>query len=171
MRRRYTSSKGRSRCATAEKYCALFSKVHFSTRTASPHTLKNIGNDFRAGKWDLPMRKSILAAYTPPLRNKVRKPAGFPTPFRWAYPVLFCAVFECGHKSSAVRSEPEGRVFRLIYRKEYTVLFSIKRSTFSRAATYEGSQGECCGGGLHRGAKESAAAGNQRDKFRGDILW
>ena len=28
------------------------------------------------------MRKSILAAYTPPLRNKVRQPAGFPTPFR-----------------------------------------------------------------------------------------
>ena len=49
------------------------------------------------------MEKSILAAYTPPLRNKVRKPAGFPTPFGWAYPVLFCAVFECGRKPSAVR--------------------------------------------------------------------
>ena len=45
------------------------------------------------------MRKSILAAYTPPLRNKVRKPAGFPTPFGWAYPVLFCAVFECGRRA------------------------------------------------------------------------
>ena len=28
------------------------------------------------------MEKSLLAAYTPPLRNKVRQPAGFPTPFR-----------------------------------------------------------------------------------------
>ena len=164
------------------------------------------------------MEKSLLAAYTPPLRNKVRKPAGFPTPFRWAYPVLFCAGVECGRRASAVRrvsganleverfvekakwlfrkisrpehrsslkswfgaetgeelcpspcphpsqegcgppdtyrgvsegsrSEPGGRAF---YRKEYTVLFSIKRSTFSRAATYEGSQGERCDGESER---------------------
>ena len=34
------------------------------------------------------MEKSILAAYTPPLRNKVRKPAGFPTPFGVGLPGL-----------------------------------------------------------------------------------
>ena len=47
------------------------------------------------------MEKSILAACTPPLRNKVRKPAGFPTPFGWAYPVLDCAGVECGRIPSA----------------------------------------------------------------------
>ena len=47
------------------------------------------------------MEKSILAARRSPLRNKVRKPAGFPTPFGWAYPVLFCVEVECGHKPSA----------------------------------------------------------------------
>ena len=34
------------------------------------------------------MEKSLLAAYTPPLRNKVRKPAGFPTPFGVGLPGL-----------------------------------------------------------------------------------
>ena len=55
-----------------------------------------------------------------------------------------------GAETEDERSEPEGRVFRLIYRKEYTILFSIKRSTFGRAATYEGSQGERCGGESER---------------------
>ena len=74
-----------------------------------------------------------------------------------------------GAETEGERSEPEGRVFRLIYRKEYTVLFSIKRSTFSRAATYEGSQGERCGAGLHRGAKKSAAAGVYTGEPRGAL--
>ena len=48
------------------------------------------------------MEKSILAARRSPLRNKVREPAGFPTPFRgWAYPVLYCAGVVCGRKPSA----------------------------------------------------------------------
>ena len=47
------------------------------------------------------MEKSLLAAYTPPLRNKVREPAGSPTPFGWAYPVLDCAGVECGRRASA----------------------------------------------------------------------
>ena len=34
------------------------------------------------------MEKSILAAYTPPLRKGVRKPAGFPTPFGVGLPGL-----------------------------------------------------------------------------------
>ena len=34
------------------------------------------------------MEKSILAAYTPPLRNKVREPAGSPTPFGVGLPGL-----------------------------------------------------------------------------------
>ena len=47
------------------------------------------------------MEKSILAARRSPLRNNVRKPAGFPTPFGWAYPVLFCAGVACGRIPSA----------------------------------------------------------------------
>ena len=34
------------------------------------------------------MEKALLAAYTPPLRNKVRQPAGFPTPFGVGLPGL-----------------------------------------------------------------------------------
>ena len=47
------------------------------------------------------MEKAILAAYTPPLRNKVREPAGSPTPFGWAYPVLVGAVDLSGRRASA----------------------------------------------------------------------
>ena len=47
------------------------------------------------------MEKALLAAYTPPLRNKVRQPAGFPTPFGWAYPVLVGAGVKCGRNPSA----------------------------------------------------------------------
>ena len=43
------------------------------------------------------MEKSILAAYTPPLQNKVQGTCGFPdTPSGWAYPVLDCAGVRCG---------------------------------------------------------------------------
>ena len=47
------------------------------------------------------MEKALLAAYTPPLRNKVREPAGSPTPFGWAYPVLVGAVDLSGRNPSA----------------------------------------------------------------------
>ena len=56
------------------------------------------------------MEKSLLAAYTPPLRKDVRKPAGFPTPFRWAYPVLVGAVLLSGRKPSAVRRVSEANL-------------------------------------------------------------
>ena len=95
------------------------------------------------------MEKSILAAYTPPLRNKVRKPAGFPTPFGWAYPVLFCVEVECGHKPSAVRRVSEAnlkverfgekaeRLFRKISRPKHR---SSSKSWFG-AETGEGACG------------------------------
>ena len=56
------------------------------------------------------MEKSILAARRSPLRKDVRKPAGFPTPFGWAYPVLFCAGIACGRKPSAVRRVSEANL-------------------------------------------------------------
>ena len=65
------------------------------------HRSRDSRGKFRSEKWDFSTRNLLLAAYTPPLRNKVRQPAGFPTPFRWAYPVLFCAGVKCGRIPSA----------------------------------------------------------------------
>ena len=182
----------------ARRRAIAFSEGHFSTRVASPHTSKNIGSDFSAAQWDWAMEKSLLAAYTPPLRNKVRKPAGFPTPFRWAYPVLAGAVDWSGRRASAVRRvstanleverfvEKAKWLFRKISRPEHR---SSLKSWFGaetgeglcpspcphpsqegcgppdtyrgvsegersepggRAAIYEGSQGERCGGESER---------------------
>ena len=65
------------------------------------HRSRDSGGKFRSEKWDFSTRNLLLAAYTPPLRNKVREPAGSPTPFEWAYPVLFCAGVKCGRRASA----------------------------------------------------------------------
>gem|GEM_PF-4479589 len=65
------------------------------------HRSRDSGGKFRSEKWDFSTRNLLLAAYTPPLRNKVREPAGSPTPFGWAYPVLDCAGVKCGRNPSA----------------------------------------------------------------------
>ena len=57
---------------------------------------------FRSEKWDFSTRNLLLAARRSPLRKDVRKPAGFPTPFGWAYPVLAGAVDWSGRRASAI---------------------------------------------------------------------
>ena len=79
---------------------ALNRGTFFDARGFAAHVEKYRKRFFRRPiNWA--MEKSILAAYTPPLRKDVRKPAGFPTPFGWAYPVLFCAGIACGRIPSA----------------------------------------------------------------------
>ena len=85
----------------ARKRAEAFSEGHFSTRTASPHTSK-ISVVIPLRQMGFAYAELLLAAYTPPLRNKVRQPAGFPTPFRGrAYPVLVGVVYLSGRKPSA----------------------------------------------------------------------
>ena len=81
--------------------------------------------------------------------NPVGKPAGFPTPFGWANPVLFCVEVECGRKPSAVRRVSEAnlkverfgekaeRLFRKISRPKHR---SSSKSWFG-AETGEGACG------------------------------
>ena len=60
-----------------------------SLRPAScGHRSRDSGGKFRSEKWDFSTRNLLLAAYTPPLRNKVREPAGSPTPFGAGLPGL-----------------------------------------------------------------------------------
>ena len=80
---------------------ALNRGTFFDARGFAAHVEKYRKRFFRRPiNWA--MEKSILAAYTPPLRKDVRKPAGFPTPFGWAYPVLAGAVDLSGRRASAI---------------------------------------------------------------------
>ena len=80
---------------------ALNRGTFFDARGFAAHVEKYRKRFFRR-PMNWAMEKSLLAAYTPPLRNKVRKPAGFPTPFGWAYPVLVGAVDLSGRRASAI---------------------------------------------------------------------
>ena len=88
---------------------ALNRGTFFDARGFAAHVEKYRKRFFRRPiNWA--MEKSILAAYTPPLRKDVRKPAGFPTPFGWAYPVLAGAVDWSGRRARGVRRVSEANL-------------------------------------------------------------